>query len=157
MDTLGTELLLQCNQLHTVPGHAVTVPHLPEAPLESYINDCLSGADYLAHVAGWHSKEHRNLVGLIKRHEKDLRKLRRLSSSPCSNRQACNRERNRLFKSFAGRACGELRHLQQSRRKGAKASINSKVSPISWKQFEKQVRASPVRSGKADRAIIFPK
>lgn len=117
--------------------------------IADYVQSCMSAADFLAQVSEWKSDKHRHLVGLVRRYDRDVRRLHRLNSQGLPG-DRIHRERNRLFKSFAARACGELRRIQQSRKKGMN------VPTISWEQFEADVRRSPLLTGKSDLAQIFP-
>ncbi len=136
---------LECNQLQNSIPHSALVTQA----IADYVQSCRSAADFLAQISEWKSDKHHHLVGLVRRYDRDVRRLHSLNSQGLPE-DRIHRERNRLFRSFAARACGELRRVQQSRKKGMK------VPAISWEQFEAEVRRSPLLTGKSDLAQIFP-
>jgi hypothetical protein len=116
---------------------------------DRYIIRCRAAADRIASRSGWSDCERRNAHKLISKHAKELKSLHN-SGLGCGIASAkVIRKRNRTFKTFAGRACGEFYNFDQQRKKG------QKPKPITWKSFEANLAHNPLKTGKSDGAIFY--
>lgn len=120
-----------------------------EHAFSPYFGKCRSSLDRLAQNSQWTSAEHKQGTLLIARHLRDLKKLLRTSSHEDQQKNQADRQTVRILKSFAGRFCGELFRVSKFPAK------HSEYSSISWSDFERLVRKSPLVTGKADCVIYY--